>query len=86
LVDKKFESIEDSEKKEEDIWRSIDVETKKVGLQENGYNGVVVCRSMAKEGNHNISRGSIKIHMKESYHEENNNKMRMSYKSSAPMV
>jgi hypothetical protein len=71
---------------EEDIWGGInDAEAKQVGLQENGWNGVTVCRSMGiMEGNSNNSRRPVKIPWKESCHEENNRR-RMRYQSSAPL-
>lgn len=70
---------------EEDIWGSIDAETsEQVGFEENVCNGVTVCRSIGKEGNTNNSTRSVKIHRKESYHEEND-KRRMRYRSSAPV-
>jgi hypothetical protein len=82
-----FENSETMEEfNEEDIWGGVnDAETEQVGLQENGWTGAAVCRSMGiKEGNSNNSRRSVEIPWKESCHEENNGK-RMRYQSSAPV-
>lgn len=83
-------SIENSDRmeefNEEDIWgNSIDPETKQVGFQENGCNGVALCRSMGNEGNSNNIRRSVKIPRKESCHEENSRRRRARYRSSAPV-
>lgn len=71
---------------EQGIWGDVnDAKAKQIGLLEDGWNGVAVCRSMGfVEGNSNNSTRSVKIPWKESCHEENNRR-RMRYQSSAPV-
>lgn len=63
---------------EEDIWGGFnDAETKELGLGENRYSVVAVCRSRGSklEGNSNTSKRSVRIPRRELCHEENSKRI-----------